>query len=271
MKLGSKTHLFILTVVALTVVITVIQRMTDGRKAQAKIFFADALDADAGDSVCLPRGQQDFIGQAGVVIVTSSTCLACDQDAGFHRQLSKELESVKVPVTFVLNDAANQDQVARELRHDGHKVWRTDLFRFGITRTPSIAYVTPQGIVQSMWIGTVPSRSQQTFARDLLAGFAPRYARINQALFENARRDQGRNVVLFANISKRFSPGVKYHLIPLQDLAGRASYELPKQDDLFIDCANTPARLCQEGLLMLSSMGFEKLTAIDLPMRRPCI
>src|SRR5690242_18240529 len=73
----------------------------------------ERLDAEVGDRVCLPNtGEWASQAPRVLLIVTSATCLACQEDASFDQRLYMEAEANHLPVSYVLPKNSDQDSSA---------------------------------------------------------------------------------------------------------------------------------------------------------------
>jgi thioredoxin-related protein len=231
------------------------------------------IDLEVGDRVCRPDGGEWATkSRRAIIIVTSATCPSCQQNRVFEEHLYRECRRARIPIFYILAESPEQRARASELRSEGRNVLQTNLAALGFTRTPTIAAVDRRGVILAMWVGNVPARQQEEILGNLASGVGGQLCeRIRRAdLKSRATSAAPRQILALAEPSSRsLFPGIRYQVIPLDEIGVRAQYELNPEIVTFVDCSTARSPWdCQEALLTLKVLGFRRLIAVDLP-RRP--
>jgi hypothetical protein len=173
----------------------------------------------------------------------------------------------------MLKQSPEQQARVAELKSLRQEVLQTDLTALGFSRTPTIAAVDGRGVILAMWVGTVPPERQGEVLNMLTSGAGGQPCeRITRAEFESrASGVASPQVLALGECAARPSQarGIRYRMMPTNEIAVRAANELRPDLPTFVDCGTAGSPWdCQEALLTLKALGFRNLMAVDLP-RRP--
>lgn len=225
-------------------------------------FKSDYVDLGEGDRLCLPENLNEGVSRRGkVIIVVGAKCPVCSASKSFDDRVDEEFRARGVPVYFALSDDHANDQAETEFRMMGRQVIREPLRKLGTTRIPTVLRLNNDGKIVSMWTGWVAPASEKTVLNALESGSSlehyvtvredevPKYARRAGAIVLSLSFDGARN-------------GASSKVIPANELATRAQYELARDHLIVVDCGTVRAALaCQESILHLVRMKYNAVAA----------
>jgi len=222
--------------------------------------------------VCTPDERPQYRSALRLIFLLSDAlCAKCSINEPFEQHLENAAKDADVPVIHVLPDRANQTSLYTEMRSRGKDVLRINLRAFGITRTPAAIAVNHDGHIQAVYTGTVPSTLQNRAVHDLIEGKTePLYARTDmKAVRAGGLPPNSQFIILLDHHADAGFKGNTFN-IPISELGLRAQYELDRAKPTFIDCSagGIWPYICQDELLLLHSLGFKHLTAVNLPFRQ---
>jgi hypothetical protein len=229
------------------------------------------LDLEVGSRLCVPNAVAiNTANIRRVVIVIKAGCAACAANEGFEERVYAKCLSDGIPVLYVLPSDSDQEVEARHLTALGRSVYREELVSLGLTRTPTIVAIDPNGTLRAMSIGSVAANREDEFLAALTSGItvAP-YTRVKSDNPKLHALSGGGQLLSF---SKPIDPRLAllpYKVIPAVEVGVRAQYELRKDQPLLVNCSPEEVHpmQCQEILLTLSQSHFSDLVAVNLPLR----
>lgn len=207
-----------------------------------------------------------------IVIATSGTCASCSSSRDIADSLYLQARAFKMPVVYLVSTSAEQDPEAKRLKSEGRTVWRGSLFGMGVGRTPTFLALDASGRIVALHVGTVEPKLQDRFFAELLSGSTRHwYDRISGTeAAEYAKQNQKYQLVALSKPKSPVFQQARYDVIPEDELAMRAPYELSPEVTTFVDCDTAPSMLdCQSALITLGeALEFGRLFAIGLPTRQ---
>jgi hypothetical protein len=246
----------------------------DGPSGSARESNARRINAQVGDEVCRADGHPwAQPSQRTVIVVGSATCPACTLNEPVEERLFKRCSALGIPVAYVIPDRSGQDDRIRELESQHRNVVRMNLRQFGISRTPTLVAIDRRGEIVAEWAGTVPEHRANEIIDKLISGqSAPLYQSISIARVSSLLREEPQaQLISLSAIGGLDKNGRKSQLLPLSEIGVRARYELLPQYPVIIDCRTAvSAGKCQDALLILVGMHFNRLFAVDLEKRDKC-
>jgi hypothetical protein len=171
-----------------------------------------------------------------------------------------------IPVVYVVPSRSESDDGSAELRNRGREVLRENLGRFGIVHLPSYVRVDSQGVIQSIWTGTVSSaKHNMVFASIVSGNSLEQYKSINRnELSDYLAKEPEAQMLGLSEIGK--ASGMTS--LPFDELGVRAKYELDKTRPVVIDCKTALEPLaCQDAGMRLVKEDFQHVVVVDLERR----
>jgi len=97
-----------------------------------------------------------------IVLALSTGCHFCTESAGFYRELTRQSKLWNVRTIAVLpQDADAAGSYLKNLNISVDEVRQANLPDIGIHGTPTVLWVTDQGVVQSVWNGKLPDNGEK--------------------------------------------------------------------------------------------------------------
>jgi hypothetical protein len=232
----------------------------------------DVVDVEVGDRLERPDGVPWTQGPAlAVVIVTSAKCPMCTAAVPFTERLHQAAKNAGSGVFYIVPSRPSLDDQAKGLRDLGRTVFRANLTDFGISRIPTALSVDQDGVVRSLWTGTVPAGREDEIVQAVLTGKnIQSYSRIShQELMRRVATESRYQVLAFSgSLANHVIPPDRYHVIPADEVAIRSKYELDPSLTTFVDCSTIKsAGMCQNVVIELVK-SFPAVNAVDLPRHR---
>lgn len=233
----------------------------------------ETVQVEVGDQLVRPDGRQwHFDAQRAIVSVTAGNCGACIENRDFEDELRSRASALGYSFFYMISSNSKQDGFAKDLEARGSNVLRGVLFFVGVSRTPTMLAIDRSGKVIAIWTGTVPHARKEETLKELIFGTTPPlYTRVTTSEVASWARKFNEYRVIALREPRAYAVSADhYQVIPGDELAIRAGYELPPQAAAFIDC-KTAVNIseCGEALLTLAkSAEHTQLFAIDFPRRR---
>jgi hypothetical protein len=227
------------------------------------------IEAGTGDTVCRADDKPwAAAGATTVVLVSTSTCQVCLANRSFEEILYEACRLRGIPVVYVLPEVAASDDRAKELNTMGRTVLRVNLLEFGISRVPTALRVDSRGIVQSVWTGTVPLDSRGEVLDSIVSGPSLQaYQRVSPSEAATYAAHDYQVLALTGIRGPIPIPGERM-IIPANEVAARAKYELDPNRGVLVDCASARnPKSCQEAAVTLLKEHFKRVLAVGLPAR----
>lgn len=236
-----------------------------GTSARGKDDTTPGVGVAVGDTLCRPDGKAwSAAGSYAIIIVTP--CLTCAGRGDIEDDLYDYAIRQHVPIYQVFGSGSSQRQAtARE----GLIVLRADLNSFGVSR-PTIFRVNGQGVVQSMWTGTVPGPIRASVFRSLTTGVSlEKYESMTEVDFAGRSLDERARILSLGDRAEVKSSRQPHVVIRLNELAARSPSLLSGTREVFVLCSTASSLLkCQDAAIILSKLGFPKVVAVGIDPRQ---
>lgn len=263
----ARTSIVSISVLSILVFMKLYSREASPASVNVRTVGVMEPDADVGDRLCLSTAIDGRVGnhRNSILVVISATCPACREITAFTDRLNAAAVRNGLDVLYVVPVGPTHDPLQRSLSQQGRLTVRVRLEHLGVTRVPSIVTIDAAQTILAMWTGTVPKQWEDSVIADLVEPPGKRrYDLIRSSQNHQPIFRVPYQLLVFHSGHNR--PGAK--VIPAQQLAIRARYELDEGKEVVVDCATTPsARQCQEALLTLFAIGFRSISALDLEPR----
>lgn len=222
------------------------------------------IQAMDGDILCKPGGGNWADPQeSAIVIVTDHDCPACVASRDLDAELTSYGKANDISV-YRIRQGTSFSESPSEV---GTREMTADLRKFGVVSLPTFMRVRSDGLIESMWTGSVPNEDHNRVFDSIVSGRSlDRFERISSSEFNQYPKDNGYQIIAISEIGLR--EGTPTKVIPAGEIGTRARYELDRDVLTFVDCdSSLNPGSCQNAALLLLKQGFN-VVMIGLPKRQ---
>ncbi len=209
------------------------------------------------------------------ILLLSTDCPACTQDALFYQMLSKQARSNGLRVEVMMPQDPDRARLWLREQYVEYDEFRRIKPSFLRARgTPTILVLGGNGIVENIWTGKLPPR-EQSDVLTIVTGRTASGARASEpsrgsvpdeisfAYLQDIRKERK---VQLLDVRGR-SHFASHHLpgainLPLDELEIRGPIELDPYELIVLDCIEVPAPVCDMAARLLFSAGFHEVTML---------
>lgn len=262
-----RLHWLIFVAVGVSVTLWASLHFRAGAKDSSSRGQARAMSADIGDTICVPGVDLSTAGR-NLIMVSETSCPACDASAGLFDAFARRAKSEHIPVYSI------QGHPPHRRGSTGGTSGRADslvmdLAQLGIVRVPTIVLVDNRGIVLRLRTGSVPVGKETDAVEEFFGGggFTARpFPSIDPSDLAGLQTRDSVQVVDPRPEGERLdiSPLSNARPIALDDLGVRALYELDAARTVVLDCRVIGGLKCQLAISELRNAGFTDVRGVSL-------